>query len=468
MRKPIVSLLLLAACGSTPPSTATVRSKLGSDLANVLHNAKSASDGSTANLPGGTASSFIDLGLGSVSSSARLAPLQKLLAPKSAGSQLTGDTSSFDPDAITQWLEDNIFTDANKIDDGIYRVPPELFCTTTSVDSLGNTMSSVDPDCVNRIGTAQLRVRVEDDNGGLRFSIQVDANHDEPLSFALTHTSLAITVDLDDATKAMISLASAFGEMAPNAAMAGSITGKLEILGDAHARASVSIDRAASIKFAQAGASLDGDSAYRFSSAQGQVFSVEGDANAPLLAVSLGLGETTAHIPGDAATSEPSTDIDLAGLTADASYTGGSSFTVDHISLGDKTTTVSKGGVLASSVDLNPNDGRELSATVVADTVAGTETLTVSPRLDLHTMTNHAVLGDTPPEYDVTHVLLDGALEGTTGTTTVRVASGTYSIETNPAQYGFTATAGQCVTSTDTYDSVTFNDYTAYSVGACQ
>jgi hypothetical protein len=48
------------------------------------------------------------------------------------------------------------------------------------------------------------------------------------------------------------------------------------------------------------------------------------------------------------------------------------------------------------------------------------------------------------------------------------VVSGTFAITTNPASYGFSATAGQCVTSTDTYDSVTYNDYTAYTVSACQ
>lgn len=450
MRKPLLSLLLVAACGSDAPSTSTVRAKLGTDLGNVLHNSKDASDGATANLPGAAASSFLNLGLGSVMSTANV-----------------GATSSFDPDATIQWLDDNIFTDANKVDDGIYRVPAELFCTTTTVDSSGATTTSVNADCVTRIDTIQLRVRVEDDNGGLRFAIQVDPDHDEPLSFALTHTSLAITIDLDGATKAITSLASALGQMAPNAEMSGAITGKLEILGPQHARASVSIDRAVSIAFASQGAPLTGDSAYRFASAQGQVFSIEGDANAPLLAVDIGLGETTAHIPGDTATGKPSTDLDLAGVTADATYSGGSSFTIDHISLGTKTTTLSKGGVIATSIDLNPNDGRELSATITADTVAGTETLAVSPRLDLHTSTNHAVLGDTPPEYDVTHVLLDGSLAGAAGSGVVRVASGTYSIETNPTQFGFTATAGQCVTSTDTYDSATFNDFTSYSVAAC-
>ncbi len=468
MRKPLAISLFLVACGSPPPSTSTVRAKLASDLGNVLHNAKDASDGSTANLPGSTAASLASLALGNTTASARvLAPVQQLLAPRSAGAMFTG-TSSFDPDAMIQWLDDNIFTDANKVDDGIYRVPPELFCTTTSIDSSGNTVSTVDANCVNRITTAQLRVRVEDDSSSLRFAIQVDAAHDEPLSFALTHTSLAVTLDLDESTKAMLALATAFGSQAPNASLAGQVTGKLEILGAAHAKASLSIDRAVNIAVAPAGDALDGPSATRMTSAAAQAFSIEADANAPLLAVDLGLGETTMHTPGDAGTSTPATDVDLAGLTANATYAGGNTLTIDNISLGTKTTTIAKDGVQAIALDLNPNDGRSLSAEITADPATGTETLHVTPRLDFHASVDHAVLGDTPPEYDVTAVQLDGSLSGISGSNVVRVDSGTFAITTNPASFGFSASAGQCVTSTATYDSMTFNDYTAYSVGACQ
>jgi hypothetical protein len=461
-------LVALAACGSTPPSTATVRAKLTSDLGNVLHNAKDASDGSTANLPGGTAFSLASTAFGSATSSARiLQPLQRFVAPSASGNQNVTPASNFDPDAIIQWLDDNIFVDANKVEDGIYRVPPDLFCTTTTVDSGGNTITSVDPNCVSAVTTAQLRVRVEENNATLRFAIQVDASHDEPLSFELTHTSLAMTIDLDQAGRAMLALAAAFGEMSPNASLSGQVTAKLEILGAAHGRATLTIDRAITVKVAAQGASLDGPDATRFTSAQANVLTVEGDANAPLFAVDLGLGETTVHLPGDPGVTA-ATDVDLAGVTANTSYTGGNALTISHVSLGDKTSTVAKDGVIATTVDLNANDGRALNVSITADPATGTETIAVSPRFDLQTSVDHAVLGDTPPEYDVTRVQLDGALSSVSGSNIVRVASGSYSITTNPAQYGFSATAGQCVTSTDTYDSVTFNDYTAYSVAACQ
>ena len=95
------------------------------------------------------------------------------------------------------------------------------------------------------------------------------------------------------------------------------------------------------------------------------------------------------------------------------------------------------------------------------------ETLTVSPRLDLQTTVDHALLGDTAPRYDVTRILIDGSLRGIADTDQVEVVSGTFSMTTNPAQYGFSAAAGQCVTTTFATDPVTYEDYETHSVGAC-
>ena len=458
-----LSLLTFAACGNSPPSPSTVRARIVSDLGNVLHETKAASDATTTNLPTTSGSQLLSLGLGNATAAARVGAMIAKMWPHVAprkNSKLTSSTSSFDPDATIQWLNDNIFTDANNQGDGVYLVPPDLFCTVDSVDQYGNPISTVDPDCVARVTTADLRVRVEENDSTLRFAIQVDANHDEPLAFTLSHTSLAITVDLDGADRAMIALAQAFGEQAPDATLSGQITGELDVLGSAHAKLSLSIDRAIAISVADSG----GDP-MRFASAKAQVFSIELDGNAPLLAVDLGLGETTLHLPADAASSTPSTDVDLAGLTANATFSGGSTLSIDNISLGSKTTTIAKNGVQAVAIDLNPLDGRALSATLSSD-ASGNETIAVSPRLDLNIATDHAALGDVAGEYDVTRVFLDGSLTSQPGTDTARV-TGTYSIATNPSQFGFTATTGQCVTSTDTYDTQTGNDYTAYSVGAC-
>ena len=145
----------------------------------------------------------------------------------------------------------------------------------------------------------------------------------------------------------------------------------------------------------------------------------------------------------------------------------GNTLSLDNISLGDKTTKLSVGGQVAETIDLNATAGRKLNATITADLATGMQTLTVSPRLDLQTSVDHSLLGDEPPKYDVTRVLLDGSLRGSADTDQIEVVSGTFSITTNPAQYGFNASAGQCVTSTYEYDPVTYQDYEAYSVGAC-
>ncbi|MGE5182370.1 MAG: hypothetical protein ACM31C_09930 [Acidobacteriota bacterium] len=456
--------MTLAACGTSAPPPSTVRARIASDLGNVLHETKAASDATTTNLPTGSGAQLLNLGLGSSTAGARvgaaLASIEQRFAPRTTRqSKLT--TSGFDPDATIQWLNDNIFTDANNRGDGIYQVPPELFCTTTTVDSLGNPVSTVDQDCVTRVTTADLRVRVEENDSTLRFAIQVDANHDEPLAFGLSHTSLSITIDLDGADRAMVALAQAFGDQAPDATLSGQITGELQVLGSAHAKVSLSIDRDIAISAGTAG----GDPT-RFTSAAAHVFSLELDGNAPLLALDLGLGETTLHTPADAAAGTPSSDVDLAGLTANATYAGGDTLSVDNISLGTKTTTIAHNGVRGLAIDLNPADGRSLSATLTGDPATGATTVAVSPRLDLQIATDHGVLGDTPPVYDITRVQLEGSLTGDAASSSVRV-TGSYSLATNPAQYGFSATTGQCVTSTDTVDSTSGQSYTAYSVGAC-
>jgi hypothetical protein len=478
MRLPSTSLLTLSvlsttliACGSDDPPTPTeVRTALTDDLSYVLREGEAAM-AATDSLPTGSAFGFATVALGDSSDTAgrALAPLTRFI------DDMVGDTrtqtQSFDEeqtasDAIVKKLNDELFTNANYLGDGVYRVPASLVCTETTYDpDTGTETTAVNPDCAQKLDEAQLRIRVASEDGGIRFYIQVDANHDEPLAFLLSHTKLAVTVNLDDATAAMQALAPVFGETAPNADMKGQITGAVEIKGAAHAGVSLSFDRAVAIKFADAGIDLDGDTATRFTSAAGKVFALDLDAHATKASMSLGLGATTAHIPGDALDPQ-ATDLALGGATVDASFAG-NTLTLANISLGDTQTTLRKGGALAMSVDLNPNDGRSLDATITVDPATGDETLAVSPRLDLRHMVDHAIMGDEAPVYDVTRVLIDGSVRGSALGDRVEILSGSVSVETNPSGYGFSATAGQCVTSTDIYDSQTYTSYTQYSVGSC-
>lgn len=470
MRTCLVSLSLLStalvACSGDPPAPSEVRARIADDLRHVLTEGKAAMDGSTANLPSSAAFGFATSALDSTGAARLAEPVARLFETKDRRLAFDDESSAdFDPDDIIDYLNQKLFTDANYLGDGVYKVPASLVCEETVYDDTTNTeTTSIDPECAQRLAQAQLRIRVEEDDG-LRFWIQLDANHDEPLGILLRHDEVALTVDLDDATDAMIALAQVFGEEAPNADLSGQITGSLKILGDAHASASLSFDRALSIRFADQGVALDSDGAFRFASAAGEIASVDLDGTAERAALDLGLGETSVHVPGDELDPR-ATDVLLGGATVAATFED-STLTLDNISLGTKTTTVSVGGEQALAIDLNANDGRALDATITVDPATGNETLAVSPRLDLQLATNHALLDEEAPVYDVTRVLLDGSLRGSPEGDHVEVLSGSFSIATSPSEYGFSANAGECVFATEIYDDTTFSSWTQYSVGTC-
>lgn len=461
----LLSTALVACSGDEPPAPSEVRERIATDLRYVLTEAKAAIEGSTKNLPSGSAFSFASGAL-ETTGLARVMPASLTKEPTDR-LFADGDESSveIDPDALIELLNERLFTDRNHLGNGIFKVPADLVCEETSYDpDTGTESYSIDPECAQKLQDAQLRIRVAKDDG-LQFAIQVDANHDEPLLFTLRSDELAVTLDLDEATDAMVALAPLFGEQAPNAKLAGQITGSLKILGTAHAKLAVTFDRALSIAVADAGIGLDSEGAFRFTSAAGNILTTELDGKGEKAKLALGLGETTVHVPGDEL--DPAAmDLVLGGATVDASLEG-STLKLDNISLGTKTTRMSIGGQQAYAIDLNANDGRTLSATLSADPVTGHETLTVSPRLDLQIAVNHDLLGEETPVYDVTRVQLEGTLKSWPIGNQIEVVSGSLALTTNPAEYGFTATAGQCVTATEHYDEETFRLWTQYSVGAC-
>lgn len=453
---------MLVACSddSSAPSPTDVRSAIHDDLGHILRETTAAADASTVNLPTGAAFGFATSLLGTSTPSIAT----RMLA--AAGE----DEESFDPDAMVDQLAQELFTDANHLGDGIYRVPASLFCTQQVFDdSTGTTTEAIDPDCASELAKMQLRIRVAEDGDGLRFFVQIDANHDEPLSLLLAHDKLAVTLNLDEASAAMTAIAPLVGESAPNAALAGSITGTVEVLGAAHARVALDFDRAISIKLSGAradeGVSLDGPDAIRFTSAAARVVTVDLDGGAPKASLDLGLGATTAHLPGDDLSA--ATDFALGGATLDAVFEGGA-LQLTNVSLGTTTTTVSVGGQTAMAIDLNPDAGRAFAATITADPATGDETVVVSPRFDLRTQIDQALLGDEAPVYDITRVLVDGSLRADALTGQIEVLAGTFSLTTNPSSYGFSATSGQCVQPTENYDDTTFTSYTTCSVGACE
>jgi len=450
----------MAACNDPPPSTAAVQSHITDDLGRILRESNAAAQ---TPVPGSSSLSLLGslvpaLSVSTGTSSAPLAALLPQLGSvgKSAG---VDAVTGVDTDATIKYLNEKIFIDANRVGDGIYKIPAALACSQTTVDQNGGTTTTVNADCASKFDQAELRIRVEQDDAKLRFALQVDAAHDEPIALLLGHDALGISVNLDDTSKAIIALAKLTGSTAPNAALAGQITAELDILGTAHARASLTIDRDVSIKFADSGTSLESDGAFRLASAKARAFSVELDGNAKTAAFELGLGATIVAVPG----TNP-VGLDLAGLTAKAVLAAGQPLAVTHIGLGDRALTMSRNGKRAITIDLNPDNGRALDAKITA--AATGEILEVTPKLDLRMAVDHAVLGDVRDVYDVTRVALEGSIRSAP-TSGFAVATGSFVLATDPAAYGVTAAAGQCVSSTVVVDSTSGKTYDQWSAHAC-
>ncbi len=468
----ILAGLGLAACDD-PPAPGEVRARISSDLAGVLREANAAYVGGTEALPGGAATAVVDRMLGGDSAIALRVrgAMARLAAPRTGGARPADEP--YDPAEEIAFLNEELFTDANHLGDGIYQVPASLVCAETDLDANGNPIETINPECADQLARVQLRIRVSESGSQLRFSIQLGADHDEPLTIGLEKHAISVTVDLDGAWRAAVALAPVFGEELPNADLAGQITGRLEVLGTAHAKATLAIDRAVSIAFAEEGAALDGPDAYRFSSAKAKVLEVELDGQAQRGTFAVGLGATTAHVLVDTISDTGETtrdryELDLPGVTASAEFAAGQPLALEGVSLGDRTASISRNGQRASAVDLNPDDGRAFGARIELDPATGRETIAVAPKLDLRLFVDHAAWGDPAPVYDVTRVLLDGSVRSDATGDRLEVVTGAFSIETSPAGYGFSAAAGQCVSADEVEDLPSGDFYTAWTVGACQ
>jgi hypothetical protein len=403
MRSLFVALAscVLAACSIDPPSAATVRARVAADLGNVLRQTRAAYDGSTAGIPGAAG---VPLG------------------------------PSGDPDGTVAWLNSNVFSDGNALGGGVFAVPASALCAA------GDTA------CAGRVATAQLQVRVEqDDDHSLRFAIEIGPDHAQPVSLVLAHDRAAIAIDLDGQSAAVAALAELAGWASPIANTQGAIDGELAVRGDRHVAGHVTVSRPVAIAVAPAGDAMSGPTALRFATVAAPVWAFELDAGAPLVQLDLGLGETLLHVPGDPASGVKSTDVDLAGATAHLGFAGGSSLAIGGISLGGKTTTIGKDGVVGETIDVNPSDGRALDATWVFEPAVGIDTVVVAPRLEVARTVDHGVLGDAPPAFDITRIALTGALSRIQASGQLRVEAGRLAVTTAPAQYSFSADAGQCV-----------------------
>jgi len=437
-------LIGLVACGSDAPAPDEVRARLTKDLVAIA-------DGTNASRAGGA--SFPD--------TAQFALLQTALSQLSSKIPTQTFTDDMDVDLegdfdgakAAQWLNEHLFTDANHAGDGIYNVPASLACESDE---------GIDPDCAQAFAKIQLRIRVSENDDLLQFALQIGPDHDEPLEVGLSAKLLSLSVDLDEAEHAALALLPKLGEDIPNFKLDGKATAKLELVAPAAARITFDLDRTIWIRFADQGESLDGPTAFEFSSMASHVLDLGLDGAAHSMSLAIDLGSTKARIPGDLLDFDEQDGpaaIHLPGFTADITYADGQPLKIKELGLPGGFQLV-VGSKEAIGIDLNPNDGHSFHGQIANGL------LEVSPRVDLRTRTDHAPFGEEAPVYDVTRVLLEGGLRAHADDS-VEVVGGTFSIETNPLSYGFSAVNGQCVRGTEAYDTARDAYYTQFAVGTC-
>lgn len=454
----------LTACGDPPPPS-EVRSRLATDLSYVLREAAAAAEATARAVPGGAALGALDRALAATGLADDGLALRARAAvaglARGADRAAARPTDPAGTDPLVTLLTERLFTDESYLGDGIYAVPPELVCAESPLAAA----PAVDPQCAADLAKAELRVRVSGDRDELRFAIQLGADRDEPLTIGLERAAVSLTVDLDDAIRAAAALARAFGEELPNAALSGQLTGRLAITGPARVTATLDVERPIAIALAEAGAPLDGPDAIRLRSAKARVLAIDLDGAAERGSFALGLGATSAHLVAGSGSSRERLELDLPALRGTAAIAPGEPLRLSGISLGDRAITVKRNGALGLAIELNPEHGRTLAATITADP-SGRDTIAVSPRLDLRLATDHAVLGDPAPVYDVTRIVVEGTLRADDARDQLEVLAGQLQLVASPASYGVAATAGQCVRSAAAITPAG-QPYTRWTAGAC-
>jgi hypothetical protein len=393
-------------------SAADVRATIDADLGNVLAQTTAAITATTQTLPGAMSAATLAQ-LFDTSATA----LHAIASPMTSRLALPSTQ-------LTDWLDANVFADADLVGDGVFAIPASLVC--------GQPAAS---DCAAEVAAVDLRVRVAAIAGGIELFVQLGAAHDEPIAIALTSTTLSATLDLDTAGNDL------------GGAFAGNASVSLDVLGPSHVQATVA--------FASPVAATWGGA--RVQSAAGTPLSIDLDGSRPQIEATLALGATSLTL-GDTA-------LSLAGATTELGFDG-HALTLDQVSLGAASATLAKAGQPAIAIDLNPSANRTFDAVLSTD-ADGVETVAVSPSLEIAQSIDHAVLGDAPPVYDVTDVTLDAAIHGTVGDDSLEVVNGTLAIATAPASYGVTGTDSRCVTSTPV-TSAGGQSYDQLAVATCQ
>jgi hypothetical protein len=267
-----------------------------------------------------------------------------------------------DGQALSDFLTDLVFTEANYEGDGVFLVRGEDLC-----------QDDFDPvACAQQVDAIEIRVRAVLAGDGVDFTLLIGPDRFEPLALELRPQTAALAADLAEIASSAVHINDVVGDGTPL---------ELPSVLEGVVAASLSVDGPRAVTFAWAireaidvrGALGDGGGELALSiAASSPLFSLSVDGVNESADVVLALGRTTLSVPysllDDADTSGDQLAVDLAGMTgALAIAEGDTQLTLRDLGLGNGESTVELGGHKLLGVEV-PSFG--LTADPVAQTVA--------------------------------------------------------------------------------------------------
>ncbi|HLU69103.1 MAG TPA: hypothetical protein VKZ63_22630 [Kofleriaceae bacterium] len=278
---------------------------------------------------------------------------------------------------MAEELAGTIFTEENYEGDGVYRLPPELFCEP---DETGAT----DPECLDTFAQLELRLRAELVDDGLDLTLLVGPERDAPLAVELRPARAALVVDLAGAAGAIAHVAAVIGEeIELPEVLEGQIALALDVMGPQHVTLALEVREAIRVELDTADGRLAVSTEARTPLA---ALGLDGDDREIQLQVDVGrtvLSMPHAMMDPDSRASGTFA-LDWKGLSFTALARDGSEqVAISSIGLGDSTSTISLDDTTLVAVDLNPDDGRRAALTLAPAPDGGLPIATFDPGLDL-------------------------------------------------------------------------------------
>jgi len=391
-------------------------------------------------------------------------------------------------------IEENL--EAETSTSATYRIGADILCEDDAPDSFssGSTGSGgsggdldtsadlaasdeLDPDCVDEVERLQPRVVLTSPReGDIDLTLQLGAEHNEPLTLALYHDSLGVRLDLGEA----LAVARELGEEEDVEGI-DALAGVLELRLVEHAARDYGLEVNV-LEAIEAQIDSEGQSLTASLAASSPAWNVRIDGNAQTLSAGIDLGalrisgplrafaslfesDDDELAPGDAfapPVEEQETtprayrgviELFLAGLNGTVSYTANTDvLAFDDLGYGDATSSIKHDGNTLLALDLNENAGRHVNLRI-SPAAGGGAQVSITPSFDLQLALAFHHIAD--QFEDLSESLLDNTVrvwfDGNAPTLHVgddqlKVTSGTLHVEsTYNTEANVTVEAGMCL-----------------------